>query len=155
MTLVLTTEIAVIAIAVAYTFVAMALQRKIVNAKLQRQMQYRLGNLSKELNEMVKGNASQEAIKAKQQELFPLMSKSMMSQFKPMFVVLPVFLVLYYWIMPSVFGADIQAVQSLFFLIVLVFGFAVSIAAMMYDKRKAKEEAGLETTTVQHAAQVR
>lgn len=148
MTLSMAAELAVFGIAAAYTLASIALQRRLADPKKQREIQYTLSALSRELNAMAKSNATQEAMKAKQQELMPLMSKSMMSQFKPMFVILPIFLVLYYWILPSVpawfpalFGVDgAKSVQSFFFIVVLVMGFAASVAVMVYDRKKAKEE---------------
>jgi uncharacterized membrane protein len=79
----------------------------------------------------------------------PLMSMSMKSSFKPMFVILPIFLLLYYWIMPhmlvmmpQVFGSTTKtAVMSLFFIAVFVLGMAASFVVLAYDKKMAAMEA--------------
>jgi uncharacterized membrane protein (DUF106 family) len=135
------TEIFVAAIAVVYTCLAVGVQRFANNPKKTREMQYKMKMLSNELNAMIKRNAAQEEIAAKQKELMPLMSASMKSQFKPMFMILPIFFVLYYWIMPHLFAASISAsVQSLFFIIVFVLGMASSFIVLAYDKKKTKEE---------------
>ncbi len=141
-------ELLVFGIAVAYTFTSIALQRTLTNPKKVREIQERMKSISKELNELVKRNATQEELKAKQAELMPLMSTSMKSQFKPMFAILPIFLVLYYWIMPQmvvampqVFASASKAsVLQLFFIVVFVLGFASSFAVLAYDKKKAQEE---------------
>jgi uncharacterized membrane protein (DUF106 family) len=141
-------ELLVVAIAVAYSLASVALQRKLTNPKRNREIQYNMQKISKELNELIKRNAAQEEIKAKQAELMPLMSTSMKSQFTPMFVILPIFLVLYYWFiphllvfMPQVFASVTKAeVLELFFIVVFVLGFASSFAVLAYDKKKAREE---------------
>jgi uncharacterized membrane protein (DUF106 family) len=134
-------ELLVFAIAIAYTFTSVALQRRLTNPKKLREIQDRMKSVSNELNSMIKSNAAQEEIKAKQQELMPLMSTSMKAQFKPMFVILPIFLVLYYWLMPQLFVSTSKtAVQSLFFIVVFVLGLASSFVVLAYDRKKAKEE---------------
>jgi uncharacterized membrane protein (DUF106 family) len=143
-------ELLVFAIAIVYTFTSVALQRRLADPKKLREMQDRMKSLSSELNSMIRSNAAQDAIKAKQQELMPLMSTSMMAQFKPMLVILPIFLVLYYWILPqTMFGpaAQVQffilrgsAAQVIFFMVVFVLGLVSSFVVLSYDKKKAKEE---------------
>lgn len=143
-------EIAVIVIAIVYTAASIAIQRKLVDPKKQRETQYMISAITREMNAMVKSNAPQEQIKAKQQEIMPLMSKSMLSQFKPMFVILPVFLILYYGVLPhapawfpSLFGSvSAKMVQNQFFIVVIIMGFAASAIVMLYDRKKAKEEMG-------------
>lgn len=145
----LNTELLVFAIAIAYTFTSMALQRLISNPKKTREIQYRLNTLSSELNSMVKNNAPQEDIKAKQSELMPLMSTSMKTQFTPMLVILPIFFIIYSLIFPHLFVSAVQVqffifkgspAQVQFLTAVFVLGLAASFVVLAYDKMKAKKE---------------
>lgn len=142
-------ELLVFGIAVAYTFASIALQRTLTSPKKTREIQERMQGISKELNDMLKNNASQDEIKAKQAELMPLMSTSMKSQFKPMLVILPLFFVLYSWIFPYVFVSAVQVqfliykgspAQIMFLVIASVLGITSSLVILAYDKKKAKEE---------------
>ncbi len=141
-------EIWIVVIALAYTIISVILQRTLTNPKKTREIQRRMKEISQELNDLVKRNAEQETIRAKQAELMPLMSKSMMSSFKPMFAILPIFLVLYYWLvphllvfMPQVFASTSKtAVSGLFFMSVFVLGLASSFVVLAYDKKKASDE---------------
>ncbi len=153
----------IVAIAVAYTFSALFLQRKLSNPKKMREIQRKVKENTKALNEMAKGGASREAIMAKQKEVMPLLSESMKGQMKPMFVVLPLFLVFYYALLPYIIsglGASTSTVdfifsgltlQNFFFMIVFMLGIVSSIAIMIYDRKKGKQEE-LELSQLQEKA---
>ncbi len=142
----------VAAVAIAYTALALFLQRKLANPKHMREIQRKMKENSKVLNEMVKGGASKDAIMAKQKEVMPLLSESMKGQMKPMFVVLPLFLAFYYALLPYVItsiGASSSTVnfifsglsmENFFFVLVFILGLASSIAIMAYDRKKGKQE---------------
>lgn len=142
----------VAAIAVAYTALALFLQRKLSNPRKMRDIQRRVKENTKALNEMAKSGAPREAIMAKQKEVMPLLSESMKGQMKPMFVVLPLFLAFYYALLPYVvsgMGASSSTVnfifsglsmENFFFAVVFILGICSSAAIMIYDRRKGKQE---------------
>ena len=89
------TVIIIIAIGIAYVAFSTFAQRKVGNPKKMRELQQRMNALSKELNQLVKSNATKEEIAKKQSELMPLMSENMKTSIKPMLVILPVFFRVY------------------------------------------------------------
>lgn len=139
-------EIMIIVIAVAYTIGSLTMQRKLSHPKKQRDLQARLNALSKELNAMVKAKAPQDQIMAKQKELMPLMSASMRTQFKPMLVILPLFFIVYYGLLPWFAGSlglttsGVSDVKLLFFITVFVLGIISSVVVLLYDRKKSKQE---------------
>jgi uncharacterized membrane protein (DUF106 family) len=137
-------ELIIIVIGVAYTLASVFLQRKLMNPKRMREVQGRIKLLTNEMNALVKSNATKEQIAAKQGEVMQLMSESMRSSLKPMFVVLPIFLVLYYVMLPAMPLGAAKSVQSLFFYTVFVLGLIASAAVILYDRSQAKKEQAVQ-----------
>ncbi|MCL4363261.1 EMC3/TMCO1 family protein [Candidatus Marsarchaeota archaeon] len=126
------------------------MQRKLVNPKRMRELQARLKSISKEMNALIKSNAPKEQISAKQSEIMPLMKENMTMSFKPMIVIFPIFIIVYYVLLPALAGkADyilnfigIPLTYNLVFIAtVFILGLISSIAILLYDRKKAKEEA--------------
>lgn len=147
--------IAIVLIAVAYAIVNITVQRKISNAKRMRQINAQMTKLSKELNDMIKNKANQADIEAKQKEMMPMLKESMMSSFKPMFVILPMFALVYYVLIPMLpFSAGhVKGVQELFFITVFIVGFVLAMVLLVRDRKIAKMEteqnaSGQPTTAV-------
>ena len=96
-------------------------------------------------------SAPKEELMKKQGEMMPLMKESMMQNMKATFVLIPTFLVVYYLLVPYLFGylkTDTAALfggitvqyKGLFFVTVFVLGIITSITILVYDRRKAKAE---------------
>ncbi len=146
--------LSIVLIGVLYTAISVLLQRKLINPKRMRELQQKSKDITTELNRLVKANAPKEHIEAKQKELMPMLSESMRSQMKPMFVILPIFLVMYYLILPTVFASSTTSffmftlfgakeqlgLRGLFFYTVLIIGIIASISILVYDKKKTKLE---------------
>ncbi|MEM3827203.1 MAG: EMC3/TMCO1 family protein [Candidatus Micrarchaeaceae archaeon] len=141
--------LSIVAIGVVYAVFSVFLQRKLVDPKRMREIQYKVSQLSKELNALIKNNATKEEISKKQGELMPLMSENMKKQFKPMIIILPIFLFVYYVLLGALYsGVANDTVEfiiplhyrGLFFATVLILGFVLSIVILVYDRIKAKEE---------------
>ncbi len=142
-----------VVVAVLYAIGSIFLQRKLTNPKRMREIQRTINEHSKKLNELVKSGATKEEISARQSQIMPLLSESMKSQMKPMFVVLPLFIVLYYFLVPGIINAMGAAkgtitfimpdlsYQYFFFLVEVIIGMAASITVMVYDRKTAKKEA--------------
>jgi uncharacterized membrane protein (DUF106 family) len=136
-------EMIIIVIGVVYTLSSVLLQRKLSNPKRTREVQAQIKQLTNELNALVKGNASKDQQAAKQSEVMKLMGESMRTSMKPMLVVMPVFLVVYYVMLPALpLGAGVGAknVQTLFFYTVFALGLVSSMVILLYDKRMTKKE---------------
>ena len=125
-------------------FFSVAMQRKLTNPRRNVEIQRQIQAKTKELNEMSKNKASNEQLAAKQKEVTTLLSESMRSQFKPMLVVLPVFFLVYYMILPAIFASDITVTvlsstfdyKTYFIIVSFIVGFALSMGMMAYDKKR-------------------
>ncbi len=142
--------------AVVYVLFSVSVQRKLVNTKEVMVKQNVIKEKSKELNELVKSKASQEAMMAKQKEITSLLGESMRSQLKPMFVILPIFFLFYYLVFPAVFPTNPNIhflsmtlnYKSYFVLVAFVAGIVVSGVLMLNDRIKiAKEKKQEQTAT--------
>ncbi len=143
--------IAVIAsLAVAYTIASVFIQRKLSNPKRIAEIQSIIKQNSEHLKELTKQGASANEIMAKQREIFPLMTESMKYQFKPMLIILPLFLALYYLVVPSLSSVFKMpstvhlmslnfSSMNLFFAITFILGLIVSLAFMVYDRRARRK----------------
>lgn len=140
---------------VLYTIAAAIIQRKLSNPKKTRELQDKIKVYSDELNKMIKANAPKEEISMKQKEMMPLVKQSMMSNMKATVVLIPSFLVVYYLIVPYLFGGLAGQITSfsigsslitlqfrgIFFVTVFVLGMVVSISILVYDRKRAKKDA--------------
>lgn len=132
-------ELIIVVIALLYTLLSVGLQRKLSNPVRQQEVQLKMNAISKELNAMIKSNAPKEQIAAKQKEIMPLMSESMRAQFKPMLIILPLFFVVYYALVPMIpLGVKSASMQNAFFVAVLIFGLVTSMVFLVKDRKKAK-----------------
>ncbi len=150
----------IVVIAVAYSIGSLVLQRKLANPKKMREIQARVKEHTKKLNEMVKNGASKEDIMAKNKEVMPLVMESTKHQMKPLIVILPIFLLLYDVLLPYMatsMGFSKSTVdfiftmnyQYFFFAIVFIVGMISTVFVMLYDKKKTKEEQALLAQTNQ------
>lgn len=137
-------EMIIIVMAVAYTAISIAAQRLLSNPKKMREIQTRVQLMQKEINEMMKRNAPQQELMKKQSEFMPLLGEQMKHSTKPMLVIFPLLLLTYYVIIPHlpfVSSSNLNSSKSLFFIIVLILGFASAAVVLVYDRQKAKQEA--------------
>lgn len=136
-------------VAVAYVLVTVALQRKISNVERMRELQKSMKDKMKEVNAMVKSNADKTLIDAKSKELNAIASENMKHTMKSSLVVLPVMLVVFYYLLPLAFGSSSFTVDILsfkldyrtyFILMAIVVGLASSLVLNLYDKRRMKQK---------------
>jgi uncharacterized membrane protein (DUF106 family) len=143
-------------IAVVYVLFSVFVQRKLIDMRRMREVQETIKAKSKELNDMVKQKASQEIMMAKQKEITSLLGQSMRSQLKPMFVVLPIFFVMYYLIFPAVFATNPNVTvpilsmtvnyKTYFIALAFVLGLIMTAVLMLRDRmRLAKEKKQAES----------
>ncbi|MCL4383806.1 MAG: EMC3/TMCO1 family protein [Candidatus Marsarchaeota archaeon] len=143
-------ELAIIIISILYISFTLFIQRKVSDTKKMRQIQSRIQEVSKELNELIKNKAPNEEISKKQKEVMPLITSSLKLQLKPMFIIFPLFALIYYIALPTIFkpvSADTIKIfsynlnyQSFFFAIVFILGIISSIIILIYDKKLAAKE---------------
>ncbi|MCL5412501.1 MAG: EMC3/TMCO1 family protein [Candidatus Marsarchaeota archaeon] len=144
----LTIEVAIILIAALYTSTTVLLQRKMSNPKRMRAARAEMKRIQDEMKVLLKNKASREEIAAKQKEIMPLVSATTKGQLKSMFIILPVFLILYDVILPAAFGSVTGTVnfifqlnyQGLFFACVFILGMVATVITLAYDRKKTKEE---------------
>jgi uncharacterized membrane protein (DUF106 family) len=132
-------------ISVAYALATVFLQRKVSNAKKLRETQAKIQKVSDEIKVMMKNKAPEAEIMAKQKEIMPLVGESMRSSLKPMFIILPIFAAMYYFVIPHLPFAigNVKNVQEFFFIVVFIVGFVVAMVMMVRDRKiiKAEEKA--------------
>jgi uncharacterized membrane protein (DUF106 family) len=106
------TEITILVIALLYLGLSLTMQRKLVNTKHVRELRLKMNEINKELREMMKNKAPQETIMAKNKEMMPIAAEQMRSSLKPMLII-PIFLLLYYYILPLEFGGATVAINGI------------------------------------------
>jgi uncharacterized membrane protein (DUF106 family) len=150
-------ETIIVALGLVYALFAVAIQRALSNPKRLREIQAQISKATKEINQMVKSKVPEAQIMAKQKEIMPLLGESMKSSMKPMFVILPLFLIVYYVLVPKLpLGAPAtpKTIQEFFFMVVFIAGIVAAIALMIYDKLQTKRlESTLPKRADQHADQ--
>lgn len=138
----------IIVIGVAYALLAVFVQRKLSNMDKMYEMQDNIKKKSDELMELTKaGNTSKEVLDAKQKEVMGIVSQSMKNQLKPMFVVFPLFIIVYYYALPFAFAAAAASAtfpfnlhyQTLFIVVTFIIGFLTSMTLMSMDKKRLKK----------------
>ncbi len=150
------TELIIIAIALAYTSFSIFAQRKISDPKRMRDAQAKMKKHTAILNDMVKNKRPQEEIAAKQKELMPMMTESMKMQMKSTLIIIPIFFLLYYVLMPAMFGSISKETvtfivsglnyKSLFFAVVFLSGLVSAGVIMAYDRKKTKLEQAMQNS---------
>ncbi len=145
-------NVALIIVVIAILDVAMstALQRTLGNPKKARSIQRKLNKINKELKELMKNNAPHEHVMAKQKEMMPHFNESMKNSMKPMIVIFPALLLVYY-VLIGVFLSSWQkyvinfifpmGYKELFIAVVFILGLIVGISIALYDRKKSREEA--------------
>ncbi len=143
-------EIPIVIIAVVYIVTTLVIQRKATDTKKMRSVQLQIQEITKQLNEMIKNKAPNEEISKKQKEVMPLVTSSLKMQLKPMFMIFPLFILIYYILLPHLFGQYSKDTVTLFsfqlnylmffFAIVFLLGIISSIGILIYDKKKAAKE---------------
>jgi uncharacterized membrane protein (DUF106 family) len=135
-------------IAVVYTLTSFILQRKLANMKKVYEMQAIIKAKTKELTELTKKGVPSAELAQKQKEVMSLASESMMHQMKPMIIILPLFFIVFYLLLPAVvppktiinIGTYKFAYTTFFIIIVFVLGVLLSISVLIRDMAKAKKE---------------
>ncbi len=148
----------IVVVAVIYATIAFFLQRKVSNIKRVNEIRKTVNQHQKDLNEMIKTNAAKADIEKKQQEMMSMLSESMKYQMKGMFIVVPMFLLIYYVALPYVFGgvtgtiATIFSInltyQTLFVASAFVCGIVLLILVSVVDKIKDKAKISNDNTVV-------
>lgn len=146
-------------VAVAYVIFSVLMQRKLTNVKRTYEVQEIIQAKSKELNELAKNKASQDVLAAKQKEITSLLGESMRSQFKPMFVILPIFFILFYWAFPVAYPSNPSVTvpmlgmsfnyKTYFIIVAFVLGFLFSMVLMLNDKLKLAKEKKAQAAATQ------
>ncbi|HUB92774.1 MAG TPA: EMC3/TMCO1 family protein [Candidatus Saccharimonadales bacterium] len=140
--------IQLLAVAVAYGAFSIVLQRKLINVDRMYEIRARMNQGTKHLTDMMKANADKAAISEKQKEIMDISSESMKLQFKPLIIIFPIFLLLYYVVLPLHFNmaatltvASVTLSYHWFFVGALfIIGIILSTAFSIYDRKRLKEK---------------
>lgn len=136
-------ELIIVAIAFVYTIIIVALQRKLSNAKRLRDIQAHISVVTKEMNKMMKDKVPEAQILAKQKEVMPLLKESMMLSMRSMVVILPMYVIMLYVIIPHISlgtSATTSSIRNFFIIVVIALGLVAAIIMMVYDKSQVKKE---------------
>ncbi len=109
-----TIALEVVILGVAYASVAFFLQRKVSNIDKVNEIRNKINVHQKELNEMMKNKVPNTDLEKKQQEMMAMLSESMKYQMKGMFVVVPMFILFYYFLLPAAFTGISGNIATLF-----------------------------------------
>lgn len=137
-------------VGILYVLLSVFIQRKLSNMKKVYEIQNVIKTKTDRLSELAKlENASKEELNALQKEIMSLMPEAMKHQMKPILVLLPLFVIIYYMLLPFLFSASAANMkftsfnltyQTLFFYTTFVLGLIASLTISVYDKKKMKKE---------------
>lgn len=139
-------EIELLAIAVGYSLLLVAFQRLLVDVDRMYELRAHINKHQKHLMEMAKNNASKEEMMEKQKLLIAATSESFKMQIKVMAVTLPLYAVLYYFVLPTYFStAPNLQIFSLslsyrwtFIIFSIILTFVLQMLMSFYDRRRLK-----------------
>ncbi|MEM0200998.1 MAG: EMC3/TMCO1 family protein [Candidatus Micrarchaeaceae archaeon] len=132
-----------------YAAFALLVQRKLSNIDKMYELRAKMNQHTKELMELTKTNAPKEKISEKQKDLTNTSMQSMKNQMKPMLIVFPIFLVVYYLLIPMVFSKSGISVillgftlnyQLLFIVVTFVTGLILSGLFSIRDRKRLKDK---------------
>jgi uncharacterized membrane protein (DUF106 family) len=131
-------------IAVVYALSVVLLQRKLTNIDRMYEIRARMNDKTKRLTNLVKNNASKEEISQEQKELMDISTESMKLQLKPLLVVFPMFLLLYYVLLPKFFNMSTTlsidsftlSYHTFFVILLFVIGLIFSTSFSIYDRKR-------------------
>ncbi len=159
-----TTMLAIAAIAMAYAATSFIIYQKIGNPKRIKEIQAESSRLSKEMGEAMKSKDDKriDAINKEYEKFFPKMGEMMMLQFKPMLLILPIYIILtpivkstfdgFTIVLPVYLPIFIQNLDKFpnwrnlfgpigwFWLCVIFGGLAISIIKSQWDSFNAKKK---------------
>jgi uncharacterized membrane protein (DUF106 family) len=145
--------VAVVVIGICYSMLSIFVQRRFGNPKRQREIQAKMRDLSKQMQEKAKKN---EDVSEQQKQLMPLLNENMKLQLKSTLFILPLFFIIYYGALPIVFhpysNTEINFIvpltyTGLFFVAVVVSGLIGSSVVLLRDRKLSK--AMMQQNTVQ------
>ena len=139
-------ELELLAVAVGYSLLLVAFQRLLVDVDRMYELRAHINKHQKNLMEMAKNNASKEEMGEKQKLLIAATTESFKMQIKVMVVTLPIYAVLYYFVLPKYFGSapNLQVLSfSLsyrwsFIIFSIILTFALQTLISFYDRKRLK-----------------
>ncbi|MDE1860286.1 MAG: DUF106 domain-containing protein [Candidatus Micrarchaeota archaeon] len=141
--------IGLICFAIAYSIFSVMMQRRLANMPRVSELQRNMKTKMDEYKTKAKGSASNDELSKIQSELGAISSELMKHQLKPMLVIFPVFIVVFYFFLPAIFPPQTAVTlfsyplsyRSTFVVVAAVLGIALSSTLMLRDRRKYKKTA--------------
>jgi uncharacterized membrane protein (DUF106 family) len=145
--------------AVMYALFSVTVQRKLGNIKRVRELQATMKAKMDEYKQKIKNNAATEELSVIQKDLGSISTEMMKHQMKPMIVIFPLFIVVFYLILPALFPLTqtisvfsfTLSYRTTFIIIAAVLGVTLSSSLMIYDKKKYKAQLQATTQTSTNA----
>ncbi|MDE1825163.1 MAG: DUF106 domain-containing protein [Candidatus Micrarchaeota archaeon] len=141
--------IEIIILGAIYALFSVFVQQKLLSGKYW-ELQNSINVKSKELMELSKTpSPNKEELAAKQKEVMSMASQSMKYSLKPMFVIFPLFIIVYYYALPAAFAVSAAALvlpfglsyKTLFIVVSFIIGFVLSMIFTTRNKKKAAAKA--------------
>ncbi len=141
-------QIELLGLAVVYSLLLVLFQRILINVDKMYELRAHMNKHQKHLMELSKNNASKEEIAEKQKMLMAASSESMRMQLKPMAVTLPLYALLYYFVLPTYFNAvpnlSLLGFSLSYRLAFIVFSIILTLVLQqlisLYDRRRLRDK---------------
>ena len=142
-------------IGIVYALIAIVIQRKLTNPLKSIEVQIIMQERLKEIKDLAA--TDKELYTKKQQEVSKMMMDNMKQQFKPLIVTFPMFLGVFYWLLPYLFSGFLATTPELtilsmpltysqfFIAIIFVIGMVASLTLQSRDKKKVIKRRAQET----------
>lgn len=141
-------ELEILAVTVGYSLLLVAFQRLLIDVDKMYELRAHINKHQKNLMEMAKNNASKEEMAEKQKLLIAATTESFKMQIKVMVVTLPIYAILYYFVLPKYFSAapNLQILSlSLsyrwsFIIFSIILTFTLQTLISFYDRKRLKDK---------------
>lgn len=141
-------EIELIAVAILYSVILVAVQRLLINVDRMYEIRAHMNKHQKNMMDLAKKNASKEEMAEVNAKLMQMTTESMKMQFKPMVITLPLYAVLYYLVLPNYFSAvpniaifSFSVSYRLAFIVVsIILTLVMQQLISFYDRRRLKDK---------------
>jgi uncharacterized membrane protein (DUF106 family) len=139
--------IEIIIAGIAYALFSFGAQKKLANLNKVYEIRSMMSQEQKKLMELIKSNAPKTEIDDRQKHIMSMMSESMKYQIKGMIVVIPLFFIIYYYLLPMGFSSSNISImlfsinlnyQNIFLITSFIFGMLIFVVYSRIAGNRAK-----------------
>lgn len=143
-----TLQLELIGVAITYSLLLAIVQRILIDVDKMYEIRAHMNKHQTHLMKMVKENATKEQLAEKQKILMDASTESMKMQLKPMIVTLPIYAILYYFILPHYFSgvSNFQILsfslsyRIAFILASIILTLILQQLISLYDRRRLRDK---------------